>query len=212
MTRKPLPKAITRTSADLQEIVFGSATDQAAAARRSALAFDAVEAEPVLAVAPLPAALGAARPLTIAPPLTAGDAAASAHADAQAAKRRSLARKIVDRHKLYAAGGGLVPVPIVNVAGVTAIIMRMVKRLSDLYEVPFERARTRSMVIGLMGGAVPTGLAAATTSTLALAVPTSALVGLAVSSFSAAALTRGIGLVFVEHFESAARPLDAAAT
>ena len=90
--------------------------------------------------------------------------------------------------------------------------MRMVKRLSDLYEVPFERDRTRSFVVGVMGGAAPTGLglAAATTATLAFAIPTSALVGLAVSAVTAAAVTRGIGLVFVEHFESGATSLGVA--
>ena len=33
----------------------------------------------------------------------------------------------------------------------------MVKVLSELYGVPFERNRTRSVVIALMGGALPTG-------------------------------------------------------
>ncbi len=42
--------------------------------------------------------------------------------------------KIVERHKFYAGLGGLFPIPAMNVAGVTAINLRMVKRLSDLYE------------------------------------------------------------------------------
>ena len=106
--------------------------------------------------------------------------------------------------------GGLFPLPVVNIAGVTAINMRMVKQLSDLYGVPFERDRTRSMIIGLMGGAVPTGLGTATASTLVFVVPGSALFGLAVSAITAGALTRGIGLVFLEHFESDAMSLDIA--
>ena len=62
-----------------------------------------------------------------------------------AAQRRALAHKIVSRHKNYAAMGGLVPLPVVNIAGVTAINLRMVKQLSELYQVPFERDRTRSL-------------------------------------------------------------------
>ena len=118
-------------------------------------------------------------------------------------------RKIVERHKTYAAIGGLSPLPILNVAGVTAMIMRMVKQLSELYGAPFERDRTRSLVIGIMGGAVPTGLGTVTASTLAFAFPGSGVVGLAVTALTAGALTRGIGLVFIEHFESAAMPLGA---
>ena len=71
----------------------------------------------------------------------------------------------------YAAVGGIIPVPIANVAGATAVIVRMVKVLSGLYGVPFERDRARAVVIGLMGGTVPTGFAAVTTSTLVSLVP-----------------------------------------
>src|SRR5258708_19166196 len=80
----------------------------------------------------------------------------------------------------------------------------MVKVLSDLYAVPFERDRARAIVIGMMGGAMPTGLAAVTTSTLVYIIPGSALIGLAVSSIAAVALPRGIRRTFLEHLESGA--------
>jgi uncharacterized protein (DUF697 family) len=187
MTRKQLPKAI-RTNAPPR----GTA-DDAVQAPKAPFAHDAFEAEPVAFSRPV-----------------ANDQfpAASIDAGRQAARRR-LARKIVERHKTYAAVGGLSPLPILNVAGVTAMVMRMVKQLSDLYGVPFERDRTRSLVIGIIGGSVPTGLGAVTASTLAFALSGSGLVGLAVTALTAGALTRGIGLVFIEHFESAAMPLGA---
>jgi len=134
----------------------------------------------------------------------------SVYVDGYAARRRARARSIVERHKAFAAVGGLFPLPIVNVAGVTAVILRMVKQLSDLYGVPFERDRTRSLIVGLVGGAVPTGLGTATASTLAFVLPAHALVGLGVSAISAGALTRGIGLVFLDHFESTSMPLGVA--
>ena len=105
---------------------------------------------------------------------------------------------------MVAAVGGLFPMPAVNVVGVTAIILRMVKALGDLYGVPFERDKARSIVIGLMGGAAPAGLGAATASTLAFVLPGAGAVGLAVSSVTAAALTRRIGVVFIERFEKSA--------
>lgn len=129
-------------------------------------------------------------------------------AETEALRRRSLASTIVERHATYAAVGGILPVPIANVAGVAAIIVRMVKVLSDLYAVPFERDRARAIVLGMMGGAVPTGLAAATTSAMYYIVPGGVLVGLAVSSIAAAACTRGIGRVFVEHYESGSTLFD----
>jgi uncharacterized protein (DUF697 family) len=189
MTRKPLPKAIRRPLSDLPEFAGGTAASREAP--RAAPSFDAVEAEPALAISSVAAAND---------PLP----EYSEQVRSLAAKRRSLARKIVERHRTFAALGGLVPLPVVNIASVTAINLRMVKQLSDLYQVPFQRDRTRSMIIGLMGGAVPTGLGAATASTLTFIMPGGAFVGLGVSAITAAALTRGIGLVFVESFENGA--------
>jgi uncharacterized protein (DUF697 family) len=194
MTRKKLPRAITQSNAGQREIAAGTVVDEEVAEPRSG--------------SPHGTASVGSTPAISSPPI-AGELLPAISIDAEpgADQRRSEARKIVERHKIYAAVSGLFPLPVVNVAGVTAIIVRMVKALSDLYKVPFDRDRTRSITLALMGGAVPTGLAAATTSTLAFVVPGSGFVGLAVSSLTAAAFTRGIGLVFIEHFESGAMPL-----
>ena len=192
MTRKPLPKAIVRPLDSLR-VARGEAVDYEAPlpARKSALPHDAVEPEPALRVSSAPIA---------------NDAVPSTSPAAQkfAAKRRALARNVVERHRNYAAVGGLLPLPIVTVAGITAINLRMVKQLSDLYGVPFQRDRTRALIVALIGGAVPTGFGVTTASTLAFAIPAPALVGLAVSAITAGAMTRGIGLVFAEHFEAGA--------
>jgi uncharacterized protein (DUF697 family) len=125
-------------------------------------------------------------------------------AETNLAKRQARARAIVARHAAYSAVGGIVPLPVASVAGITTIIIRMVKMLSDLYGVPFERDRARAIIVGLVGGTVPTGFAAVTTSTLFFAVPSGALMGLVVSSVTAIACTRSIGQIFIEHFESGA--------
>ena len=61
--------------------------------------------------------------------------------------------------------------PLVNAAAITALLVRMVKSLSELYGVPFERNRTRAIVIALMGGALPTGFATIATSRSLIFVP-----------------------------------------
>jgi uncharacterized protein (DUF697 family) len=118
----------------------------------------------------------------------------------------------VERYKLYAAFGALSPLALMTSASVTVVILRMVKLLSDLYQVPFERDRTRSIIVGLVGGAVPTGLGVATASTLALAVPSVAFVGIAVSAVAAAAATERIGFIFIERLEGEAASSAAART
>lgn len=123
-------------------------------------------------------------------------------------RRHWQARAIVERHANYSAVGGFIPLPIVNIAGITAIILRMVKSLSNLYGVPFERNRARAIITGLIGGLTPATLSALTASSLLMIVPGSNLLGLAVSSVTASTCTRRIGWIFIDHFESGTSLLD----
>ena len=191
MTRKPLPKAITRPLNELRAAAPSIVAEDEVPAKSFAPPPNRIEAEPALAVSSAPIAND------LAPPPPALD-------QKVAAKRRTLARKIVDRHKNYAALGGLVPLPVANIGAVTAVNLRMVKQLSELYQVPFERERTRSLIVSLIGGAVPTGIGTATSATLMWIVPGGLVVGLGAAALTAGALTRGIGLVFIESFESGA--------
>jgi uncharacterized protein (DUF697 family) len=215
MRRKPLPKAITRSIANLHEIAARFAADEQGRVPRQpttrqptthhATPFDAVEPEPRMET---PSAIPAAIPAATGEPIarTANRTASEPQpraADPLAARRRALARRIVERHKNYAAVGGLVPLPAANIASVTALNLRMVKQLTELYGVPFQRDRTRSLIIALIAGAVPTGAGLAASSTLMWIVPGGLLWGLGVSAITAGALTRGIGLVFIDSFEAA---------
>jgi len=143
-----------------------------------------------------------------APSASVASAAEPSGADIDETLRRMQALAIVERHANYSAIGGVIPLPIANMASVTAIIVRMVKSLSRLYDVPFERTRARAIIIGLMGGVMPTGIATIATSTLVYFVPGYNLIGLAVSSVTASAYARNIGQLFVEHFENGSTLID----
>ena len=125
-----------------------------------------------------------------------------------APKRQSRANAIVERYANFSILGGAIPLPLVNVASVTVVILRMVKLLCDLYGVPYKSGRARALVVGLAGGAAPTTASTVTTSTLMYFIPGANLLGLAVSSVTASVCTRAIGRRFVEHFETGANLLD----
>ena len=209
MNKRKLPKAITRPTDELRQ----AAAERLAEADRTALAPELqLEQAPHHELA-MPVREGevmepTAMPLT---PSRLERPLPTRHVsplDVNAVRRRTQAYAIVERHATYSAAGGIIPVPLGNVASVTAIIVRMVRRLSSLYGVPFERDRARAIVVALAGGTMPTGLAAVTTSTLDYFVPGSAIIGLAVASVAAVACTRNIGRVFVEHFESGSTLAD----
>jgi uncharacterized protein (DUF697 family) len=194
MTRKQLPKAIKPAGSGLRYIPGEAGTEAPLPQSVTAKPTTPKEAVQVEAEIWPPSPPPANDSFLVLPPLSQGEAE----------QRLQQAFRVVDRYKMYAGLGGLVPMPAVNVASVTAVILRMVKVLSDLYGVPFERDKMRSIVLGLMGGAAPTGLAAATATTLSFAAPLAGAFGLVVSTVAAATLTRRIGLYFVERFEAEA--------
>ena len=186
MSTKKLPKAIRTTAAEMRDAAAGTAASGTAPPDLKVVAAPAEEDAPTASGA----AEAVAHPLVPVAP--------------DAAQRLAWARDVVQRHAAYSVVGGIIPLPIVNFASVATINVRMVKMLGELYGVPFERNRARAMVIGLMGGIMPTGVRELTTSTLLNILPGANLIGLAMSSVTAAACTRGIGRIFVEHFESGA--------
>jgi uncharacterized protein (DUF697 family) len=187
MTRKQLPKAIRPSDADLHVVSAGPDLE-APAPLKAARAKPAIKPEIHGEILP-PSAIGPAPVDPSASPQEAEDRLRKAFA-------------LVERYQFFSGLGGVFPVAAVNVASITAVNLRMVKRLSDLYGVPFEQDKTRSIVVGLMGGAAPTGLAAATATTLMHVIPAAGAIGIVVSSVSAAMITRRIGMAYLERFEA----------
>lgn len=137
-----------------------------------------------------------------APAISVAAPPASARYQVDPALRRRRALGVVDRYTKYSALICLIPIPLVDFAAVTAVVVRMAKVLSDQYGVPFEQARVRAFVSGMLGGVAAPSLAALGTASAVKLVPGVQLVGLAVTSATAAAWTRGMGEMFVQAFEA----------
>ncbi|MBI2215375.1 MAG: DUF697 domain-containing protein [Acidobacteria bacterium] len=123
-------------------------------------------------------------------------------------EKEPFALEIVKRHSLYAGVVGLVPVPLVNFAGVAAFEIKMLKDLAAFYEIPFREDAGKTIVSSLIGGLGATNLGYGALG-LAKSVPlVGTLLGILTLPVSAAALTWAIGKVFIMHFESGGTLLD----
>jgi uncharacterized protein (DUF697 family) len=115
----------------------------------------------------------------------------------------------IKRHSLYSAGAGLIPMPWVDVAAITAIQVKMLKEVAGIYGVPFDAERGRSIVASLIGGLVGTNLGYGLGRNLLKAVP---FVGPVLGGFSVSAMggavTWAVGRVFMQHFASGGTLLD----
>lgn len=114
------------------------------------------------------------------------------------------ARKIVKNYSMWSAGAGLVPIPLVDMAAVAALELKMLKSLSAHYGIEFQTQRAKSVVSSLIGG-VHGGLI---TGSILKLVPFAGSSLLALTPFASGAITYAIGTVFIQHFESGGTLLD----
>ena len=115
------------------------------------------------------------------------------------------ANRIINRYVAYSAGTALLPLPVLDMVAVTAIELRMLKRLSDYYGLVFSEQRGKALIGSLLGGFH----AALFTKSLLKTVPIIGLVGALVPmGVLAGALTYAVGKVFVHHFETGGTLLD----
>ena len=135
--------------------------------------------------------------------------AASADADEMSPeRRRTMAMKLVERFSLWSGAAGLIPVPFVDLAAVGGVQIQMLRRISQIYDVPFTENRGKSIIAGLAGSMIPASSAMGTAS-LIKGLP---LVGTLVSAIAMPALSAGatyaIGMAFIQHFASGGTLLD----
>ena len=107
------------------------------------------------------------------------------------------AEKIIKNHALYAAGGGLIPIPLLDFVAVTGIQIDLVQDLCELYYVDFYRSQGKSVISAFVGTSL-----ASIGSSLIKAIPGfgSVLGGVSMSVLSGAT-TYAIGQVFAKHFQ-----------
>ena len=124
------------------------------------------------------------------------------------ARRDEVASQLVDRLALWSGAAGLIPVPVVDLAAVGGVQLYMLRRLAEIYGVPFSENRGKSVLASLAGAVIPF-TTATTIGGLAKFFPVfgTAIGQLTMAGVSAPA-TWVIGKVFIQHFASGGTLLD----
>ena len=75
-------------------------------------------------------------------------------------ERKTNARRLVERFAFWAGIAGLLPVPVVDLAAVGGLQIQMLRRLSQIYDVPFSANRGKAIIASFVGTMIPasTGL------------------------------------------------------
>ncbi len=122
--------------------------------------------------------------------------------------RSALAEKLVNRFSMWSGAAGLIPIPLADIAAVGGVQLQMLRKLSELFEVPFSENMGKSAIAALVGAVIPATSAVGVASA-AKGVP---VIGTTIGVLSMPALSAGatylIGKAFIQHFASGGTLLD----
>lgn len=106
---------------------------------------------------------------------------------------RQEADRIVTRTCFYAAGIGLIPVPLADAALMLGVQMLMTKQIADVYNVPFKKQIAKSLIGSLAGNLGAVGA-------VKFIPGLGSTLGAAAVSIGGVAVTYALGQVFTQHF------------
>jgi len=110
----------------------------------------------------------------------------------------------VYKYSALSAATGLIPVPLVDMAGFMAMQLMMLKKLCALYNIPFDSQRSKSAIAILASGISSTYLAASSTKLM----PFIGAFSIAAMPAVNGAFSYAVGRVFIQHFASGGTFLD----
>ncbi len=111
--------------------------------------------------------------------------------------REHLANRVIQDHVTYAVVAGAIPVPLVDLAAVTAVQLAAVRALARVYDVEFDPALGKALVVSIVGTSA--GRCAAS---IAKAVPGVGWVPATITNAAfAGASTYAVSQLFCAHFE-----------
>lgn len=125
------------------------------------------------------------------------------NANREETDRLSDANRIVNNHMITSIAAAVIPIPIVDWVTLSSIQMKMLHKLTQLYEIPFSKNVGKSLISALLGGMLPTYATARVAGSLMKLVPFGGTAtGMMTMSAFGGASTYALGKVFIQHFES----------
>jgi len=128
------------------------------------------------------------------------------------AQRDEVASKLVERFSLWSGAAGLLPIPLVDVAAVGGVQLQMLRRLSEIYGVPFSDNMGKSVIASLAGSVLPASAASSAAMGVGSFMKALPGIGTAVGAITMPVISAGatyiIGKVFIQHFASGGTLLD----
>lgn len=138
----------------------------------------------------------------------------TSHVDEAAAlspkeQRDAKVKALIKRYAAISAGLGFIPIPVLDVASISSAQYAMIRDIAEIYGYESTKERARVIVSSILGGGLPTMLAAAGGGSLVKSIPfVGTVAGAVLVPALASAVTIALGRVFSQHFETGGTLLD----
>jgi uncharacterized protein (DUF697 family) len=123
-------------------------------------------------------------------------------------RRDQVADQLVSRYVAWAAAAGVIPVPALDVVAVGGIQLQMLRKLTEIYGVPFSENMGKSVIASTIASILPVPAAAGLASALKFIPGVGSVAGAMAMPATAAGATYALGKVFILHFVSGGTLLD----
>jgi uncharacterized protein (DUF697 family) len=119
------------------------------------------------------------------------------------------AKEIIKKHVLISMGIGAVPIPLVDIAALTATQLSMISKLAAHYNVQFSDDLGKSLLAALVGGVGSKALVMGSIGSMIKFIPVvGSVIGAVTFPAFAGATTYAVGQVFDKHFSEGGTMLD----
>lgn len=119
------------------------------------------------------------------------------------------AMAITRRYMLWSGGAGLIPFPLLDLATIIGVQMKMVAEISKVYDVDFSENKAKNTISAALSGVTASTFTQGTLGSSIKSIPVvGTLVGTITMPFFASASAYALGTVFINHFEKGGSFLD----
>jgi uncharacterized protein (DUF697 family) len=109
---------------------------------------------------------------------------------------------ILKRHSYWAVGAGLIPIPVADIAAVTAIQLDMLKQVCSFYNVDYSEETGKTWITALVTSSLSAFVAKIGSSALKVVPVIGTIAGAASMAVVSGASTYALGKAFANHFEA----------
>lgn len=119
------------------------------------------------------------------------------------------AKDVVQRNVYWAMGAGVLPLPLVDIAAITGVQLKMLRELALIYGFKFSEGLAKKAVMSLLVGVGTVGIGGLIGTSLVKLLPViGTSLGVASVPVVSGMLTHAVGRTFVMHFEAGGTLLD----